>query len=65
MKICELSLAELKAHRRILIAALQRLKGASAEWDELTARRGHATMGNLQEQIYEIDARLEQLESAA
>lgn len=41
---------------------LQRLKAASPTWDDRTRQRGEATMANLMQQVYTLDA---QLRSAA
>lgn len=51
--------AELKQRRNHLMNSLNRLKRASTTWNAATTTRGEATMANLMQQVYEIDARLE------
>ena len=51
--------AELKQRRNHLMNSLNRLKRASTTWNAATTARGEATMANLMQQVYEIDAQLE------
>lgn len=52
--------AELAQHHRHLMTSLRRLKRASLTWDAATTARGEATMANLMQQVYEIDALLDE-----
>lgn len=51
--------AELHLQRLHLMNSLRRLKRASTTWNAATTARGEATMANLMQQVYEIDALLE------
>lgn len=50
---------ELKQRRSHLMNSLNRLRRSSTTWNAATTARGEATMANLMQQVYEIDALLE------
>lgn len=47
---------QLRQLRAMHMNSLNRLREASADWDAKTALRGEATMANLMQQVYAIDA---------
>ena len=59
MKLADMTPHELYKLRLHLMNSLRRLKRASTTWNAATTARGEATMANLMQQIYEIDALLE------
>jgi len=59
MKLTNMTRGELHAQRLHLMNSLRRLKRASTTWNAATTARGEATMANLMQQVYEIDALLE------
>lgn len=59
MKWSDMTPHELYRYRLSLTHSLRRLKRASTTWNAATAARGEATMANLMQQVYEIDALLE------
>ena len=50
---------QLRQLRAMHMNSLNRLREASPQWDTKTTLRGEATMTNLIEQIYDIDAELQ------
>lgn len=60
MSIQYMNSGELLQQRRHLMNSLRRLKRASLTWDAATTARGEATMANLMQQVYEIDALLDE-----
>lgn len=56
------SLADLRSQPAAHMANLERLKNASYQWPTHDIARGEATLANLMQQVYDIDAQLEQLE---
>jgi hypothetical protein len=59
MKLADMTPHELYRQRLRLMNDLRRLKRASTTWNAATTARGEATMANLMQQVYEIDALLE------
>lgn len=59
------SLNDLRNQRAAHLDNLERLKHASYQWPTHTVARGEATMANLMQQVYDIDALLEQPEQGA
>lgn len=50
---------QLRQLRATHMNSLNRLRAASANWDAKTALRGEATIANLMQQVYDIDAELQ------
>lgn len=65
MNIDNMTAEELRTQRRSLMRGLVCLKKAHPAWDARTATRGEASMANLMQQVYEIDARLKALNGRA
>lgn len=60
----DMTIEQLQQHRTCHMNNLRLLHQHSSAWDEATRERGEATMANLMQQVYALDAQLVQAGAA-